>query len=101
MSNICELTGARRSVGMNVSHSNRHTKREWHPNIKVRTYALPRLATEVTVKLSTRAVRTIDKLGGLEAAIRKAKDDVLSPKLLKIKRQLKAPPVKKEAAVAG
>lgn len=89
MSRVCELTGSRPSVGNNVSNSNRHTKRTWAPNLVVRTFEIPSLKTSVSVKVSTRALKTIDKQGGFTKALHKAKDEVLSPKLAKLKRQLK------------
>lgn len=90
MSRVCELTGKRPSTGHNVSHSNRRTLRWWAPNLKVRTFTFEKIGQTVTVKLSTKALRTIDKLGGISAAIRKAKDENLSPKLQRVKRALKA-----------
>lgn len=89
MSRICELTGKRPQTGSNVSNSNRHTKRTWVPNLRVRTFAIPGLKTEVTVKLSVSALRTIDKLGGFTKALHKAKDANLSQKLLTLKNRLK------------
>ncbi len=101
MSRVCELTGKHPSTGHNVSHSNRRTLRWWSPNLKVRTFKFEKLGQTVTIKLSTKALRTIDKLGGIAAAIRKAKDENLSPKLQKVKRALKAVGKKKVAKPAA
>lgn len=90
MSRVCELTGSRPSVGSNVSNSNRHTKRTWVPNLLVRTFEIPALKTSVKVKISSRALKTIDKQGGFTKALHHSKDSVISPKLAKLKRQLKS-----------
>lgn len=66
MSRVCELTGKRTGVGMKVSHSNRHTKRTFRPNLQEKTYKSDVLARNVTLRLSTRAIRTIDKHNGLD-----------------------------------
>lgn len=63
MSKICQLTGKRPIVGNNVSHSHVKTKRRFLPNVHRKRYYIPELDTWVTLKLSTQAMRTIDKLG--------------------------------------
>ncbi len=88
MSRICELTGKKPQSGHNVSHAKNRTKRRWLPNLQTKVYEVPTLKKSVKVTLSTRAMRTIAKLGGLSAALLKAKDDKLSPTLLKVKRNI-------------
>lgn len=63
MSKICQLTGKRPIVGNNVSHSHVKTKRRFLPNVHKKRYFIPELNTWVTLKLSAKAMRTIDKLG--------------------------------------
>ena len=63
MSRICELTGKGRQVGHNVSHSNRHTKRRFEVNLVTKRFWLEDEKRWITLKLSTRAMRTIDKKG--------------------------------------
>jgi len=89
MSRTCELTGKKPQSGYNVSHAKNRTKTRWIPNLQTKSFDVPKLKKAVTITLSTRALRTVAKLGGLSAAILKAKDEVLSPKLLKVKRDLK------------
>ncbi len=89
MSKICELTGTRPQTGYNVSHAKNRTKKRWLPNLQTRSFEVPQLKKTVKVTLTIRAMRTIAKLGGFSAAVLKAKDEVLSPKLLKIKNDLK------------
>lgn len=67
MARICELTGKKTQVGMKVSHSNRHTKRTFKPNLQEKTYFSDLLGRNVTLRLSTRAIRTIDKHNGLDS----------------------------------
>lgn len=66
MARVCEITGARTQVGMNVSHSNRHTKRTFKPNLQHKTYFSALLKRNITLHLSTRAIRTLDKYNGLD-----------------------------------
>lgn len=63
MSKVCELTGKRPIVGNKVSHSNVKTKRRFEPNLKKKKFYIPELDRTVTLKVSTRAMKTIDKLG--------------------------------------
>ena len=63
MSKICQLTGKRPVSGNNVSHSKRRTKRRFIPNIQKKRFFIPELEKWVTLKLSTKAMRNINKLG--------------------------------------
>jgi large subunit ribosomal protein L28 len=63
MSKICQLTGKRPISGNNVSHSHVKTRRRFLPNVHKKRYFIPELDSWVTLKLSTQAMRTIDKLG--------------------------------------
>jgi large subunit ribosomal protein L28 len=63
MSKICQLTGKRPISGNNVSHSHVKTRRRFLPNVHKKRYFIPELDLWVTLKLSTQAMRTIDKLG--------------------------------------
>lgn len=63
MSKVCQLTGVRPVSGNNVSHSNAKTRRRFLPNVHKKRYFIPELDSWVTLKLSTQAMRTIDKLG--------------------------------------
>ena len=88
MSRVCELTAVRPLAGNNVSHSNRKTRTRWTPNLKSKKYFIGELCQAYTFRLSTRAIRTIDKLGGIENAILSMQDEVLSEQMQKIKRAL-------------
>lgn len=90
MSRRCELTGVGPMVGHNVSHSNIKTKRRFMPNLTAVTVQSEALGQNVTLRITNAALRTVDAKGGLDAVLLKARDEVLSPKALKIKRQIKA-----------
>ncbi|MFT4646283.1 MAG: large subunit ribosomal protein L28 [Planctomycetota bacterium] len=63
MSRICELTGKRTVSGNNVSHSKRRTKRKFYPNLHKKKFFIPELDRWVSLKVSTTAVRNINKKG--------------------------------------
>jgi len=63
MSNVCRVSGKRRMAGNSVSHSNRKTKRVQHPNIIKKRIFIPEENRTVTIKLSARALRTMNKKG--------------------------------------
>ena len=63
MSKICQLTGKRPITGNNVSHSNHKTKRRFLPNLQKKRFFIPELGKWVTLKVSTSALRNINKLG--------------------------------------
>ena len=71
MARICQITGKKRVIGNNVSHSKRRTKREFAPNLKVKRFWLEDEKRFVTLKVSAAGIRTINK-NGLEAALRSA-----------------------------
>jgi len=59
----CKLTGKRPNVANNVPFSQKKTKRRQLPNIQVKKIYVPELGKSVRIKLSTRALRTVDKKG--------------------------------------
>lgn len=63
MSRICEVTGKRPRVGNNVSHSNIKTKRKFYPNLQTKRFYIPEEDKWITLKVSTSALRTINKKG--------------------------------------
>lgn len=63
MSRVCQLTGKRPISGNNVSHSNRKTKRRFLPNLQKKRFFIPETGKWVTLKVSTKAIRIINRLG--------------------------------------
>ena len=58
-----DITGKRKMKAQNVSHSNIKTKRWQNPNLQTRRVWVPELARFITLNLTTRDIRTIDKIG--------------------------------------
>ncbi|AHE66365.1 50S ribosomal protein L28 [Legionella oakridgensis] len=63
MSRVCQVTGKRPITGNNVSHANNKTRRRFLPNIKNHRFWVEEENRFVTLKLSTKGMRIIDKLG--------------------------------------
>lgn len=74
MARVCQLTGKRMMVGNNVSHSKRRTKRRFYPNLIRKKFYIPEEDSWVTLKISTSALRTVNKIG-ISEAIKRAKDN--------------------------
>lgn len=68
MSKVCQITGKRTRVGNNVSHANNRTKRKFYPNLQKQRFYLESEGIWVELKVSTKAMRTINKKG-LEATL--------------------------------
>ena len=75
MARVCEITGKKRVIGNNVSHSKRRTKREFAPNLRTKKFWLEEENRFVTLKVSAAGIRTINK-NGLAAALKSAKEKV-------------------------
>ena len=88
MSRVCELTGKKPMVGHTVSHSNIKTKRRYLPNLVDVTVHSDALGRSFAARVSANALRSVDKRGGLDAFLAKARDEDLSAKMLKIKREI-------------
>ena len=88
MSRVCELTGTRPITGNNVSHSKVHTKRRFLPNLVKVTLHSESLGQRFPLRIAAKALRTVDKLGGLDAFLAKAKDENLSDNARKIKKNI-------------
>ena len=69
MSRTCQVTGARPGFGNNVSHSQRRTRRRWNVNVQSKRYWVPSLGRWVTLTVSPRGIRTIDRRG-IDAVVR-------------------------------
>ena len=63
MSAVCQVTGRKPGFGKQVSHSNRRTSRRWNPNVQRRRYWLPSQNRWITLTVSAKGIKTIDKLG--------------------------------------
>ena len=97
MARRCELTGKDGQVGHKVSHSNRKTKKVFHPNLVTVTLASEALKKNVKLRISANALRSVEHRGGLDAFLVKASADELSSNALTLKRQIE----KKQAEAAA
>ncbi|MCC5922485.1 MAG: 50S ribosomal protein L28 [Crocinitomicaceae bacterium] len=73
MSRVCQLTGKKVMVGNNVSHSMRKTKRKFYPNLVVKKFYLPEEDKHISLKISTSALRTVNKKG-ISACVKEARE---------------------------
>jgi large subunit ribosomal protein L28 len=72
MSRVCQITGKKTQVGNNVSHSNNRTKRKFFPNLQRKRFFLAEENRWIELRLSTSAIRTINK-NGLSEVIKESK----------------------------
>lgn len=84
---ICELTGLKLLFGKRVSKSNRRTNRVFKPNISSHRVFIDGIGFK-RLKLSTRALRTIDKYDGLKNYLLKKKSSKESLKIKKLRNQI-------------
>ncbi len=70
MSAICQVTGRKPEFGKQVSHSHRRTNRRWNPNIQRRSFYLPSEGRTITLNVSTKGLKTIDRYG-IESVVAK------------------------------
>lgn len=69
MAGKCAISGKGRQCGHRVSHANNRTKHAFKANIQTKSIFLPSLKRTVRLNISTRVIRTIDKIG-LEATLK-------------------------------
>ena len=84
----CEFSGLGPVAKNLVSHSNIKTKSRAFPNVQKRTFYSLTLKRYFRAKVSTRVVRSIDKMGGVDIYLLKQKNNQLSPRVLKLKKLL-------------
>lgn len=88
MSRVCEFSGKGPMSGNNVSHANNKTKRRFLPNLNDVTLMSETLGRGFKFRISAAALRTVDHRGGLDGFMAKAKDNELSAKALKVKKDI-------------
>ncbi len=72
MSRVCQITGKRPRTGNKVSHANNKTKRKFYPNLHKKRFYIPEEDKWITLKVSTQALRTINK-NGITNVLKKAR----------------------------
>ena len=73
MARVCQITGKRRMIGNNVSHSKRRTKREFAPNLRIKKFWSEEEKRFITLKVSAAGIRNIQK-NGLAVSLKKAQE---------------------------
>lgn len=96
MARRCIITGKGVQTGNNVSHANNRTRRRFLPNLQPASLQSETLGENVRMRITTAALRTIEKNGGLDAWLLGTSNAKLSPEARKLKRRI----VKKAAAAA-
>ncbi|MCL1785871.1 MAG: 50S ribosomal protein L28 [Alphaproteobacteria bacterium] len=88
MPKVCQVTGKKTEVGMNVSHSHRRTKRTFKPNMQTLKFKSEILGREFTLKLTTSGLRTLVKHGGIDAYVSAKPISRLTPDMAAIKKAI-------------
>ncbi len=89
MAQRCQLTGKQPQFGHNVSHSNVKSNRRFNPNLQRTKLYSDALRRPVAMRVSTRALRSVIRAGGLDAYLLRTADIKLAPEGLRIKRRVK------------
>ncbi|ADJ24958.1 50S ribosomal protein L28 [Hyphomicrobium sp. GJ21] len=97
MTRRCELTGTLPLSGQLRSHAENKTKRKFRPNLHNVTLLSDALGRKVRLRISARALKSVEHRGGLDAFLLKAKNDELSAACLKLKRELQKAQAEKAA----
>jgi large subunit ribosomal protein L28 len=88
MSRRCQITGKGVLSGNNVSHANNKTRRRFLPNIQHSSMLSDILGSSITMRLSTRGIRTVEHNGGLDAFLLSTPNTKLPLEALVIKRRI-------------
>ncbi len=89
MTRRCALTGKGPATGNNVSKANNRTRRRFLPNIQTASIMSDALGKAIRLKVSARAIRTIEHSGGLDAYLLKTSDSKLDPDVRRVKGLIK------------
>ncbi|MFQ6778180.1 MAG: 50S ribosomal protein L28 [Alphaproteobacteria bacterium] len=88
MPRVCNVTGKKTTVGMNVSHSMRHTKRTFLPNLQKLKFHSDILNRDFSLRISTAGLRTLTKHGGLDEYVMSKPISRLTEEMADIKRAI-------------
>ncbi len=88
MPRVCNVTGKKTEVGMNVSHSMRHTKRTFLPNLQKLNFHSDILNRDFSLRLSTAGLRTLPQHGGLDAYVTAKPIYRFTPEMAPIKKAI-------------
>jgi len=72
MARVCEISGKRPQSGNKVSHANNKTKRKFYPNLQTKRFFIPEENKWITLKVSTKVIKTINSKG-ITAVLKEAR----------------------------
>ncbi len=88
MSRRCQLTGKGVLTGNNVSHANNKSRRRFLPNLQETSVLSDLLGASIKMRLSTRAIRTLEHTGGIDAFLLGTSNTRLPPEAMVLKRRI-------------
>jgi len=88
MARRCDFTKKGVQAGNNVSHAHNKTRRRFLPNVQRTSLYSDRLGEMVRLRVSAKAIRTIEHNGGLDAFLLSTPDSELGPEAQKLKRRI-------------
>ena len=101
MSRRCQITGKGVLTGNNVSHANNKTRRRFLPNLQDSSLLSDALGSSVRLRLCTRAIRTIEHNGGIDAYLLGTPNAKLTTDAKVLKRRIERARTKREASAAA
>ena len=101
MARRCDFTGKGVQAGNNVSHANNKTRRRFLPNLQDVSLMSDVLGTTIQVRLSTRAIRTVEKRGGIDAYLLSTPETKLGDKAREMRRRIKKATEKQAASASA
>ncbi|HAE08593.1 MAG: 50S ribosomal protein L28 [Alphaproteobacteria bacterium] len=90
MAKRCQISGKTVMSGNNVSHANNRTRRRFLPNLQSTRMQSEILGRQVSLRVSTSAMRTVEKHGGLDAYLLQARNAELAVEAQELKREITA-----------
>jgi len=101
MTRRCSLSGKSVLYGNNVSHANNKTRRRFLPNLQVTSVLSDALGHSFKLRLTTRAIKTIEHNGGIDAYLLDTNDHKLSAEMRALKRRVETAKAKRERKLAA
>ena len=90
MAKRCQITGKGVMTGNNVSHANNRTRRRFLPNLQHTSMQSEILGRTISLRVTTSAIRTIEKHGGIDAFLMQARNAELADEARALKREMMA-----------
>lgn len=88
MARRCQITGKGVQTGNNVSHAHNKTRRRFLPNLQKTSLHSEALDRMVRLKITTQAIRTIERAGGLDTYLMETPERKLAPEIRRLKRRI-------------